>query len=328
MKIPKISKELLRYCENEQEEQRLKAVLEHGSNRAAAEHLWVDRRTVDRTVNRVIERAVSEGFVLDTAPRILIFDIETAPCLSWLWSLYKPVFGHNMMESESYVLSWAAKWLGEDEVMVDGICNNPNYSSGDEDDRRMLEGIWQLLDEADFVVAHNGDKFDVKRLNTRFVLNRMVPPSSYRVIDTLKIVKRTFAFDSNRLDFLLKVFFGDSKGESGGFETWRGCINGDMEAWDQLLAYNKDDVTKLEQLYLEIRGWDRLHPSAATAGGVRSTHVCTVCNSEDVELIPGKYHHTSVSKFPLFRCNDCGATMRSRDSVITPQQRANLLVKA
>jgi hypothetical protein len=312
----------------------IEARLASGSNRAVAERLGIPRRTVDRAVNRVIKRAEKAGETSTVeAPKILILDIETAPMEGYLWSLWKPVFGTNMLKRTSYVLSWAAKWVGEDKVMADGICYNDDYSAGDEDDRRMLEGIWNLLDEADFVVAHNGDRFDIKKLNTAFMLAKLPPYSPIRSIDTLKMVKRCFSFDSNKLDHLLKEMYGLGKSDDGGFETWRGCMHGDMDKWDKLIQYNKDDVTKLEQLYLDIRMWDKQHPSAATHGGSTGKAVCTTCASENVVPLydedgDRKTVGTGVSKFPLYICEDCGTHMRSRFSVLSTEQRKEIFVRA
>jgi hypothetical protein len=320
-----LSKRLLNYVSNEgkyDEAAVIAARLATGSNKKAAAELGIPRRTVDRMVNRVVDRALNHGdMVTVETPNVLVMDIETAPILGYMWHFWKGGTSPTMMERDSYILSWAAKWLGEDEVMADAICYNDGYSAGDEDDTRMLAGIWNLLDEADFVVAHNGDRFDIKRLNTGFLLAHMFPPSPYRPIDTLKIAKRVFGFSSNRLDYILQLLEGRGKHDSGGFETWRACMAGDMEAWDNLIAYNKQDVQDLEDVYLKIRAWDTQHPSAATHGPSTGKPVCTVCGSEDVrarykEDGSRKTVSTGVSVFPLYTCNDCGHHMRSRESLI------------
>jgi hypothetical protein len=252
-------------------------------------------------------------------------DIETAPIIAYLWSLWQKYVNLSSVENTSYVMCWAAKWLGSDEVMSDALCFDPEYEAGYEDDRRMIQGIWDLLDEADFVVAHNGDKFDIKRLNTRFVLAGMPRPSPYKSIDTLKIVKRCFAFDSNKLEHLLMEFFGYGKDDVGGMETWIACLKGDPYAWERMISYNESDVTKLEELYLKIRAWDHLHPSAATNAPLRDVPVCTVCGSTDIGPT-GRTVSTGVSVFNTHRCNDCGNVMRERNSIVSKSVKQSLLV--
>lgn len=324
----KYSKSITNYVSSDKERRVVLARLEHSSNKKTAAALGIPRRTVDRIMKRVEGRAEEHGeSAALKEPRILVMDIETAPMLTYLWSLFQRGFvNHDMQERETYILSWAAKWVGDKEVMSDALCNAPDYKDGYEDDRYMLEGIWGLMDQADFVVAHNGDKFDIKRLNTAFLRAGFRPPAPYRQIDTLKMLKRCFAFDSNRLDYILRTLEGHGKVETGGFDTWRRCMQGDMTAWDKLVEYNEHDVLLLEQLYLRIRAWDKSHPSAAVINPSNHRR-CTVCSSENVEET-NRHQYTNASAFKVYRCNDCGATMRARQSSLSPEQRENLLMKA
>lgn len=291
------------------------------SNREAARELDLPRRSVDYTVNTVIERAEKAGETSTVeAPRILAVDIETAPMLSYLWSFWQKGVPPKMQESAGYILSWAAKWVGEDEIFCQ---HNPTG----EPEERVMTGLWFLLDDADFVVAHNGDKFDIKKINTQFLLMGMRPPSPYKQIDTLKMLKRCFAFDSNRLDYVTTMLYGEGKKSHDGFDMWTRCMKGDEQAFEEMLEYNKQDVLLLERLYLDIRAWDKQHPSAATHGTVSDMPVCVTCGSEDVYETDHTIS-TGVSKFRVWECGDCGSQMRSRKSLITPEQRRHLLVKA
>jgi hypothetical protein len=42
------------------------------------------------------------------------------------------------------------------------------------------------MDEADIICAHNGDAFDIKKINSRLITNGFKPPSPFKTIDTLK----------------------------------------------------------------------------------------------------------------------------------------------
>ena len=298
-----LSKELLHYASSEAERLALTTRLELGSNREVAVKLGLNRRTIDRTLDRIVLRAQKAGYdSAGNAPRILVFDIETAPMIAYLWSIWQNGTNIGALESNTYMLSWAAKWVGSDEVFSDCLFDNPDYTPGSEDDSRMLGTLWELLDDADFVVAHNGDNFDIKHVNTRFLLAGYQPPAPYKSIDTLKIVKRKFKFDSNKLEFLLQKLYGEGKEDAGGMDTWIACMKGDKKAWEQMVFYNKGDVTKLERLYLDIRSWDHLHPSMATHGKVTGEYACTACGSESVSALEGKTVSTAASVFPLYVC--------------------------
>jgi len=63
-----------------------------------------------------------------------------------------------------------------------------------EDDERIVNSLWKLFDEADIIIAHNGGNFDIPNMNTRFIVNKLPPPSAYQMIDTLKVARKGFGF--------------------------------------------------------------------------------------------------------------------------------------
>ena len=130
-------------------------------------------------------------------PKVLIYDIETAPLLAYVWSMFQQGFGLNAIHKDWYIISWSAKWLGA--PASETMYMDQRDAKNMEDDRALLKGIWKLLDEEDIVITQNGKRFDNKKLNARFVLNDMLPPSTYRDIDTLEIAKKRFGFTSRKL---------------------------------------------------------------------------------------------------------------------------------
>src|SRR5271165_5802739 len=133
-------------------------------------------------------------------PKVLVLDIETAPLLGYVWSIWEQNVALNQINSDWHVLSWAAKWLGDspDKMLYMDQRNAKNI----EDDTKILEEIWRLLDEADVVITQNGKSFDIKKLNARFAINGMQPPSSFKQIDTKIIAMKHFGFTSNKLEYM------------------------------------------------------------------------------------------------------------------------------
>ena len=215
-----------------------------------------------RTYKSVTRKIESMGWcrptdVTDTGllPKILIFDIETTPMPVWVWDFGKQYVAHtNILKDKDgiqkswYVLSWAAKWLYDENVLSDVLTSDEAVAGND---KRILDSVWKLMDKADIVIGHNGDRFDIRKLNARFILNGMNPPSPYKTIDTLKIARREFAFSSNKQDYLTKTF-GLSEKLKTEFQLWVDCMNGDKERLAEMLKYNKGDVIGLEQLYLKL----------------------------------------------------------------------------
>ena len=124
--------------------------------------------------------------------KVLIIDIETSPIMGKVWSLWKQNVSLDQIEEDWYIMSFAAKWLGQEGVEY----MDCRRSIGK--DKKLLKRLHELLEQADIVVAHNGDKFDIPKINARFILNGFQPPSPYKSVDTVKVAKKTFNFTSNK----------------------------------------------------------------------------------------------------------------------------------
>ena len=99
-------------------------------------------------------------------------------------------------------------------------------------------------------------------------------------------------------------------------------MEGDKEALNYMLKYNKKDVTILEEIYLKLRPWIKNHPNMGNLAGDKEA--CASCGSSNISLIKGKYYYTNVSKYPLYRCKDCGAISRGRHSIKTSPSITNI----
>lgn len=257
-----------------------------------------------------------------TKPRILIADIETLPLEVWTWGLFDQNIGLNQIQSDWTVLSWSAKWLGEKKVMYDDVRNDKPR-----DDRRVLRGIWTLLDQADIVIWHYGSAFDHKKLNARFILNGFHPPSPYQQIDTKKLASKTFGFTSNKLEYLTDKLNTKYK-KSGhrkypGFEMWKACIKGDVKAFNEMRDYNKMDVLSLEEMYLKIIPWHNPLDFRVYNDGTRPE--CKTCGSH--KLKKEGFHFTKTGKFQQYSCKDCGTWMTesgAKNNLLSVEKRAAL----
>lgn len=252
--------------------------------------------------------------------KILIFDIETTPLEAYVWQtqVWKARISDDNVISRWYMLTWSAKWLGDNKIMSMRVTGEEALR---EDDERIVAGIWGLLDEADIVIAHNGDAFDIPNLNTRFLVNGLSPTRPYRTIDTLKVAQRQFGFSHNSLNALGRVFELGEKLETG-FDLWRRCKNGDDEALRRMEEYNRGDVELLENVYLKMRAWIKGHPNVGVYME-SDDKVCAVCGSDD--LVPDGYYTTNSGKYRAYRCNSCGCShTRDRKNIYPKDKRANL----
>jgi hypothetical protein len=244
--------------------------------------------------------------------KILLIDIETSPNLSYIWGQYEQ--NALSIERNWYIMSFSAKWLGGKQI-TKCLSDYPGYKPLQENDERIMKDIWELLDKAQVVVAHNGDKFDIKKINTRFIKNGMTPPSPYKQIDTLKVAKKYFAFSSNKLDDLGEFLGIGRKLEHEGFPLWQKCMRGEKKSWRKMKRYNVQDTKLLEKVYLELRGWDNRHPNL---GLYHEEVVCPKCGSPNIHWRGYQYNRTT--KYKRFQCQDCHGWGRSptREKIIRP----------
>lgn len=252
-------------------------------------------------------------------PRVLLLDIETAPMEVYVWGLYLQKISHTNIITDSNILSWSAKWLCEADIMSDILTPEESILR---DDKRIMENVWGLLNEADVIIGHNAAKFDLRRLNGRFLFYNMAPPMPYQVIDTLKEAKRHFALSSYKQDYITKHLDLTSKVKTD-YELWIQCLAGDEEALGKMLSYNRNDVRGLEDLYMRIRPWIKSHPNMAIfveADG----KACPSCGHQDLTW-GGHYYTTPVNRYRAFRCENCRAIGRARNTDIPMEKRRDLL---
>lgn len=295
-------------------------------HRDISEAIW-GVRTKASSVHYILKARGLVGGAVDKgvgrlvgAPKVLTLDIETAPIIGKVWSLWQNNVGLNQIVNDWYVLSWSAKWLHEDHVMYE----DKRHSWNDEDDSVLLKGIWELLDEADIIVTQNGKKFDAKKLNARFIINGMSPPSSYKHIDTLQIAKRHFGFTSNKLEYmtdkLCKKYKKLKHGRFPGMELWNECMKGNPDAWNEMEEYNIYDVLSLEELLFILAPWTNILPNINVYHDEGENRCLCGCT----EWEHNGYAYTNLSKFDRFKCSNCGAEKRGRTNLLTKEKRATL----
>lgn len=255
-----------------------------------------------------------------SSPRILFLDIETSPILASVWGLWENNVPLNMIERDWFILSWAAKWSDEKKVMY----QDQRKAKDIEDDSKLLQGIWDLLDQSDIIVTQNGKAFDIKKLNARFVLNGMKPPSSFKHIDTKQIASQNFAFTSNKLEYLsqnLNTKFKKLKhAKFGGFSLWKECLKGNIKAWDEMKKYNIHDVLSLQELYEKLLPWAKNVPNF----NVYHNDYHHMCHCGSKELKRYGYAYTSTGKFQRFVCKKCGRESRDSKNILEKEKRDSL----
>lgn len=258
-------------------------------------------------------------------PKILIADIETSMMLAYTFGTFKQNIALDAIVQDWNILSFAAKWAGDSPTLYQSLRTQRNPTN----DFKLCKSLHRLLCEADVVVAHNGKKFDMKKIRARMAWNRMPPIPDVRVIDTLLESRKQFGFTSQKLIYLSDKFGPDGmrKNEHGkfpGVKLWVECQSGNQEAWNEMEAYNIPDVLALEGVWEELRPWYQGAQNLAVFHESHDGHTCPNCGSHDVNH--KGYRHTQVGVYKRYRCNSCGGWSRGRVLVKSRAERAHILM--
>lgn len=234
---------------------------------------------------------------------MVLFDIETSPLTAYTWRAFDDSALKILEFSKIMSVSW--KELHDDEVFCKTLPDYKGYKNGVINDEKLVREIWKVLDDADIVIAHHGDRFDLPKLNARFVHYSLTAPSTYKSIDTKKVASRYFKFDSNSLNNLGAYLNLGAKVENGGFSLWDRCIQGDKDAWERMRTYNIQDVLLLEKVYLTLRPFMENHPNLGLLSGSEANDTCPTCQSPDV--VKRGFSVTRTGRKQRYQCNACGS---------------------
>ncbi len=194
--------------------------------------------------------------------RRLIWDIETSPNIVLAWRTgYKLDIGHNAIVEERKIITIAYKWLGESGVTVLTWDKN-------KDDRSMIEKFIKVANEADELIAHYGDGFDMPWVRGRCLILGLPPIPKYKTVDTKAWASRYFYLNSNSLDYLARVMGFEGKTKTD-YEMWRKImLENDPVSLAKMGRYNADDVRQLEKVYLKLVAFCPVHTHAGVQAGL------------------------------------------------------------
>jgi len=218
---------------------------------------------------------------------VLLVDLETRPNLAYCWGKYE----QNVLsiEEERDIISYAWKWLGEKKVKV--LC------SYDLPEKEFFSKLHELFDKADIIIGHNIDGFDAKVANTAFIKHGFKPPSPIKTIDTLKIARSKFFFNSNHLNDLGEILGCGKKVETGGFKLWKGYLNKDKKSIRLMKRYNQQDVSLLDAVYHKLKAW-------GNTPFIELGMSCPACGGFNLQQRGWQVNKVFMTK--RLQCTDCG----------------------
>lgn len=235
-------------------------------------------------------------------PKILLYDIENFPNIGYTWDKYET----NVLAftQQRMMCSVAYKWLGEREVRCLALPDYADYDSTRPENYKLVKDFYDVMKTADVTIAHNAYKFDERMVNTEFIKNGLPPLPPHKVVDTLRIARSRFKFNSNRLDDLGELLGVGRKLKHEGFGLWLKCMAGDMGAWKRMIRYNIQDVRLLERVYKAVRGWSNNHPNLNDLKK-KDFGSCATCQSTHLHSRGERINKGGKVK-ERFQCQNCG----------------------
>jgi len=235
----------------------------------------------------------------------LLWDIETSKMLVRSFSLYPESISHEDIVEDWHIISAAYKWAGDDKVHV-------LTKTGRNNDYQLVKKMRKVLEEADLLIHHNGDRFDYPKLLSRMIEHDLPPLPKIRTYDTLKAARKA-AFTSRRLDYLLTKLLDHGKMDNPK-GLWNLATDGDKEAIAHMVEYNKVDVVLLEELYDILQPYNLIaHPNENLFSPDGSTDNCSHCGSSNLQK--RGVQRTRLGIYQRYQCKDCGGWSQGKTNL-------------
>lgn len=244
----------------------------------------------------------------------LFWDLEVSPDIVLSWRVgHKVSIGPENIIKERAIICIGYKWEQDKKARV-------LVWDDKQDDKEILRQFINLANEADELIAHNGDKFDMPWFMTRCLFHRLPTFPVYKTADTLQWAKRRFYFNSNKLNYIAQ-FLGMGAKLKTDFGMWREItLNNDRSALKKMAIYCARDVELLQNV------WQKLAPLSAikSHAGVmanRDNWSCPACASEHVKKNLSRISACGTTSHQM-KCNDCGRYYAISQSVFDRYQKA------
>lgn len=232
-------------------------------------------------------------------PKVLFFDIETSPCLAWVWKTGKQYIDYKQLkESQLFnIICICYKFEGDKKV------GSLDWGYKEQNSSKMVEEFGKIAETADIIIGHNADRFDIRQINTQRLLNEQAPIAWPTSEDTLKQLRKYFYLPSYSLDYVSKLLTGSGKDKME-FQDWINIVERkDEKSFTKMIKYCKNDVLKLEEVFEQIKVYCKPKAHAGIIIG-NGKHSCERCGSLRFRLDGMRY--TARGSRQSYECMDCG----------------------
>lgn len=237
--------------------------------------------------------------------RGLVIEGEFWDLNGWKHTIGRRIHADDVVEWPRTICA-AARWYGDKEVMFAA-----EWEEGGHEE--FMRKVWHWYDDCDVSAGHNIVGFDEKHLRSSWALYGWAPPAPWKTIDTLRVARQAFGYESNTLDSLAKRLGIDAKTDKYDARIAHAAVDGDKKAQKTLRKYNEGDIIATEGLLNRLRPWLPGHVHLGQWTG--SDMVCPNCGSEKVVPQVGRTIKANVTAYQAYRCGSCGSNIRGTEKV-------------
>jgi len=242
--------------------------------------------------------------------RILVFDIETAARTAYVWRTGEQWVRQEQLITDSYIISIAWSWLDDDVIHVAHLTPSEAKKGND---KRIITEFLKVLEKADYIAGHNITRYDEKEISTRLFKHGMKPLSPSKHLDTLRMARKHFNLNSNKLDDICQ-WLGIGQKHETGLQLWKDVMAGCPDAMARMAEYNKQDVNINKELLkkllpfttLPIRLKAKVVVDAGLIDSVKREHECPCCGTVGQNKINSRYTTRAGTLRIYVVCNMCG----------------------
>lgn len=271
---------------------------------------------------------LKDPYIKGLSKNVLFIDIETSLISAHVFRTGTQTINADQLQGQTRILTVAGGTLYD--MMTyerEGLwsCSNHRSSTFKKDpldDTEILADVWEDLDNAEIVVAHNAS-FDRGWLFGRFLELGWQLPSKFFLFCTYRNLT-PFNLTSKKLDQLSQTLIGSRKLETS-MRLWQRCSAGDVSAFREMEEYNRGDVyDTLFKVWMRTAYYNP-HKAIDFSNPGTITPQCRVDGSELEEA--GTYHNKKNGlSYHLYLNPRAGILYRDRYNINSKKSEQGFIV--
>lgn len=253
----------------------------------------------------------------DNMPKVLFFDIETSPCLAYVWGCGKQYVGINQVKKDRKIISIGYLFNDAKKVKVlkmDMSKHRPDKFD-DDADKEMLRKFSDVYNSANLIVAHNGRRFDRARIRARLVKHGLPDLDMSIPFDDSYGMTKEIDFTSHKLDYLGRYLETGQKDDIA-YSVWTDIMSGSTRALSIMCRYMTTDVIRLRDAYKKLKPYAKSNLNLSAFHN--QADMCPSCGSRN--FIKHSIRILRTGQYQAYQCKDCGKRFQDGKSLIKSSQ--------